>query len=174
MSDDHRGAPGPIALQPDEGEALWFLGMLATIKASTEGTGGRVAVIQHTAPYNSGSPLHVHHREDEWFYVLEGELTIWVDGEVIHAPAGSFVFGPQDTPHTFSVSSPKGARFLLVTEPAGFERFMRSGAEPAKGPYLASTDQRTPRPSTTGCPRRRIRHRDTWPARHSVLTGPGV
>ena len=125
------GAVRPIALQPNEGEAIWFVGMLATIKASTEGTGGRVAVIEHKGPHNSGSPLHVHHHEDEWFYVLEGELTIWVDGQVVHAPAGSFVFGPKDVPHTFTVSSPDGARFLLVTEPAGFESFMRANAEPA-------------------------------------------
>lgn len=128
---NHHHTVRPIALQPNEGEALWFMGMLATIKSSTEGTDGRVAVIEHMGPQHSGSPLHVHHLEDEWFYVLEGELTIWVDGEVIVAPAGSFVFGPKDTPHTFTVSSPEGARFLLVTEPSGFEGFMRSSAAPA-------------------------------------------
>ena len=64
--------------------------------------------------------------------MLEGELTIWVDGQVIRAPAGSFVFGPRDMPHTFTVSAPEGARFLLVTEPAGFESLMRSSAEPAR------------------------------------------
>lgn len=131
MNDNHSGAPRPIALQPGEGEALWFMGMLATVKASSEGTGGRVAVIEHTGPHNSGSPLHVHHHEDEWFYVLEGGLTIWVDGQVISAPAGTFAFAPKNLPHTFTVSAPAGARFLLVTEPAGFESFMRSGAEPA-------------------------------------------
>src|ERR1700704_4510408 len=109
----------PIALQPDEGEALWFLGILATIKSSGETTGGRVAVIEHLAPRGAGSPLHVHRREDEWFYVTEGELTFWVDGETIVAPAGSFVFGPRGVPHTFLVSSDQ-ARFLLVAEPAGF------------------------------------------------------
>lgn len=132
MSSDHAPAQSPIALQPREGEALWFMGFLATIKATTEETGGRVAVIHHLAPKGSGSPLHVHHRENEWFYVLEGELTIWVDGQVTRAPAGSFVFAPQDTPHTFTVSSADGARFLLVTEPAGFEAFMRTCAEPAQ------------------------------------------
>ena len=131
MSTNHLPAPSPIALPPGEGEALWFMGTLATIKASAEKTGGRVAVIQHLAPKDSGSPLHVHHRENEWFYVLDGELTVWVGGQVIRAPAGSFVFGPQDTPHTFTVSSEGGARFLLVTEPAGFEAFMRTCAEPA-------------------------------------------
>jgi quercetin dioxygenase-like cupin family protein len=120
----------PIVAGPGEGEALWFLGVLATIKASAETTGGAVAVIEHLAPRGTGSPLHVHSREDEWFYVIDGELTIWVDGETIVAPAGSFVFGPKGIPHTFIVSSEQ-ARFLLVTEPAGFERFMRAAGEPA-------------------------------------------
>jgi Cupin domain len=73
----------------------------------------------------------VHHREDEWFYVSEGELTFWVGGDVIAAPAGSFVYGPRNVPHTFTVSSEE-ARFLLVTEPAGLEGFIRSLAEPAE------------------------------------------
>ena len=118
VASNHGPAPSPIALQPGEGEALWFMDFLATIKASAEETGGRVAVIHHSGPKDSGSPLHVHHRESEWFYVLDGELTVWVGGQVVRAPAGSFVFGPQGTPHTFTVSSAGGARFLLVTEPA--------------------------------------------------------
>jgi quercetin dioxygenase-like cupin family protein len=123
-------AVSPIALQPDEGEAIWAFGVLATIKASHETTGGRVAVIEHRAPQGAGSPLHVHRREDEWFYVIEGALAFWVGGDVIEAPAGSFVFGPRDIPHTFVVTSPE-ARFLLVTEPAGFEGFMRTVGQPA-------------------------------------------
>lgn len=123
-------AVSPIALAAGEGEALWFLGILVTIKATSEATAGGVAVIEHHAPRGSGSPLHVHHREDEWFYVIEGQLTFWVGGEVVEAPAGSFVYGPREIPHTFTVVS-ETARFLLVTEPAGFERFMRSIAEPA-------------------------------------------
>jgi quercetin dioxygenase-like cupin family protein len=122
--------PAPIALREDEGEAVWAFGTLALIKASSETTDGRVAVIQHLAPKGAGSPLHVHHREDEWFYVLEGELTFWVGGEVIDAPAGSFVYGPRDIPHTFTVASEQ-ARFLLVTEPAGFDAFFRAASEPA-------------------------------------------
>lgn len=123
-------AVAPIVAGPGEGEALWFLGILATVKSSAETTGGAVAVIEHLAPRGSGSPLHVHGREDEWFYVLDGELTFWVGGEVSVAPAGTFVFGPKGIPHTFIVSSEE-ARFLLVTEPAGFEQFMRAVGEPA-------------------------------------------
>jgi quercetin dioxygenase-like cupin family protein len=125
----------PIALGPNEGESLWFLGSHASIKASAETTGGRVAVIEHMTPRGLGSPLHVHHREDEWFYVIEGELTFWVGGRVIEAPAGSFVYGPRDIPHTYTVTS-ETARYLLVTEPGDFGTFMRSLAEPASEPVI--------------------------------------
>lgn len=124
------GKVAPIVAGPGEGEALWFLGQLVTIKSSSETTAGRVGVTETLAPRGSGSPLHVHHREDEWFYVIEGELTFWVGGEVSVAPAGTFVFGPRDIPHTFIVSSEQ-ARFLLVVEPAGFEGFVRDLGEPA-------------------------------------------
>jgi quercetin dioxygenase-like cupin family protein len=120
----------PIALEPDEGEALWAFGFLATLKASSETTQGHVAVIEHLGPRGTGSPLHVHHREDEWFYVLAGELTFWVGGEVVNARAGAFVYGPRDVPHTFMVASEQ-ARFLLVAEPAGFDAFFRAASEPA-------------------------------------------
>ncbi len=131
MGETTRAVINPIALRRDEGEALWFLGVLAIIKASGETTDGRVAVIEHLAPKGAGSPLHVHTREDEWFYVIEGELSLWIGGRLINAPAGSFVYGPRAVPHTFTVTSPR-ARFLLVTEPAGFENFMRALSEPAK------------------------------------------
>jgi quercetin dioxygenase-like cupin family protein len=121
----------PIALGAGEGEALWFLGQLVTIKSSGESTAGRVAVTETLAPRGSGSPLHVHHNEDEWFYVIEGELTFWVGGQVSTAPAGSFVYGPRNIPHTFTVSSEQ-ARFLLVAEPAGFEDFIRALGQPAQ------------------------------------------
>src|SRR3954449_8055069 len=95
------GTAAPIACTRDEGEWLWFLGSLAIIKAAGEMTNGRVAVIEHLAPQGAGSPLHVHRREDEWFYLIAGELTFWVGGAVIQAAAGSFVYGPRDVPHTF-------------------------------------------------------------------------
>lgn len=123
----------PIAYGQGEGETFWSFGALTTIKASAKTTGGRVAIMEQLAPQGVGSPLHVHHNEDEWFYVTEGELTFWVGGQVIVAPAGAFVYGPRDIPHTFLVTSPM-ARFLLVTEPGGFENFMRELSQPALTP----------------------------------------
>ena len=87
-------------------------------------------MIEHLSPRGSGSPLHVHSREDEWFYVIDGELTSWVGGQVIDAPAGSFVYGPRGIPHTFLVSY-ETARFLLVTQPGEFSGFLRALAQPA-------------------------------------------
>jgi quercetin dioxygenase-like cupin family protein len=121
----------PIVAGPGEGEALWSFASLATVKATAETTAGAVAVVELLGPQGAGSPLHVHSREHEWFYVIEGELTFWVGGQVIVAPAGTFVFGPKGIPHTFLISSAQ-ARFLLVTEPGGFEGFMRSAGEPAQ------------------------------------------
>src|SRR5438876_10458738 len=133
----------PIALQQGEGEARWFLGALCTIKSSADKTGGRVAVTENWAPRGHGSPLHVHHREDEWFYVLSGELTFWIDGETTIAREGSFVYGPRDVPHTFAVSSEE-ARFLLVVQPAGFENFLLALSEPAPSPTLPPASAEPP------------------------------
>ncbi|HET6831832.1 MAG TPA: quercetin 2,3-dioxygenase [Solirubrobacterales bacterium] len=130
MSNAETTNVSPIVAGPGEGEALWFLGALTTIKASAETTGGTVAVTENLAPHGHGSPLHVHSREHEWFYVFEGELTFWVGGEVSVAAPGSLVFGPKGIPHTFTVSS-ELARFLLVAEPGGFEGFVRAAGEQA-------------------------------------------
>ena len=146
MSPDTRPPVPPIALQAEEGEALWFLGFLVFVKASSENTDGRVAVIEHLGPRGAGSPLHVHSREDEWFYVTDGELTFWVGGEVIEAPAGSFVYGPRGIPHTFEVASEE-ARFLLVAEPAGFEGFLRGVAQPAKELTIPTPPSEPPDPA---------------------------
>jgi quercetin dioxygenase-like cupin family protein len=135
MSSASQDTLAPIARRAGEGEHLWFFGGLTTIKADGAGTGGRVTVTEQLAPRGGGSPLHVHHNEDEWFYVLEGELTLWVAGTTIVAGPGAFVFGPRDVPHTFVVSSDQ-ARFLLVTEPAGFEGFVRALATPAAAPEI--------------------------------------
>jgi quercetin dioxygenase-like cupin family protein len=130
MMEGMAGSVSPIAYCQGEGETFWSFGALATIMASAETTGGRVAVIELLAPKGAGSPLHVHHSEDEWFYVTEGELTFWVGGRVIRAPTGAFVFGPRDIPHTFTVGSAQ-ARFLLVAEPGGFEKSLRELSQPA-------------------------------------------
>lgn len=142
---DQVGTTRPFAIGPDDGEALWFLGELMTVKASAESTGGRLTVLETRAPKGPASPLHVHRGMAEWWYVLEGELHVWADGTVVEAPAGSFVYGPPDVPHTFSVVSDE-ARFLLGTDPAGFEAFVRACAQPAQSRSLPPADAPVPDP----------------------------
>lgn len=77
--------------------------------------------------------------------MLEGELVVWAAGEVIEAPAGSFVYGPPDVPHTFSVVSEE-SRFLLGTEPAGFGSSMRVCSEPAGAATLPPAGAFAPDP----------------------------
>jgi len=74
-----------------------------------------------------------------------GSPTIRVGGQLIEAPAASFVYGPRGIPHTFTVTSPE-ARFLLVTEPAGFEGFMRALSEPAQSLTLPPATTPSPDP----------------------------
>ena len=143
MNTQTDSAVAPIALTAGEGEARWFLGTLATIKAGHADTDGRTSVIEIIGPKGSGSPLHVHRREDEWFYVLEGELTFWIGGRIIEAPVGSFVYGPRDIPHTFIVSSPM-AHFLVVSQPGGFDNVLRALSEPGEPLTLPPADRAPP------------------------------
>src|SRR4028119_1539188 len=117
--------------EPGEGEALWWMGMLATIKATAEQTGGRYTLVEILAPEGFASPLHVHHFEDEGFWILEGEMTFYVGDQTIKARPGSFLFGPKEVPHAFRVDSGP-ARLLFVLSPAGFEDLVREMGEPAR------------------------------------------
>lgn len=129
---DEDGAARAYGLGEGEGDARWWLGVtLATIKATGKETGGRYALVEVLEPEGEEAPLHVHHREDEGFYVLEGELTFEIGEEKIKAGPGSFVFGPKDVPHRYTVQSGP-ARLLFVLSPAGFEELIYATSEPAR------------------------------------------
>ena len=108
-----------FAHKPGEGEAWWWFGGLATIKATGEQTDGRYSLVEILAPEGEGV-LHVHHFEDEGFYILEGELTFYIGEQTTKAQPGSFLFGPKDVPHAFIVDSGP-ARLLFILSPAGME-----------------------------------------------------
>jgi len=131
LNAEEEAASRNFAHEPGEGEAWWWVGLLATIKATAEQTGGRYTLVEILAPDGYGSVLHVHHREDEGFWILEGELTFYVGHQTIKARPGSFLFGPKDVPHAFTVDSGP-ARLLFVLSPAGFEDLVRDMGEPAR------------------------------------------
>ncbi len=131
LNGEEDAASRTFALGADEGEAWWWFGALATIKAAGEQTGGRYALVEILAPDGYEGVLHVHHYEDEGFYILEGEMTFYVGEETIKAQPGSFLFGPRDVPHAFRVDSGP-AKLLFVFSPAGLEGFIRESGEPAR------------------------------------------
>jgi mannose-6-phosphate isomerase-like protein (cupin superfamily) len=122
-----------FALEPGEGEALWWFGGLATIKATGEQTGGRYTLVEILVPEFPAEEglLHVHHFEDEGFYIIEGEMTFYVGDQTIKAQPGSFLFGPKDVPHAFTVESGP-ARLLFILSPAGMEGLVREMGELAR------------------------------------------
>jgi quercetin dioxygenase-like cupin family protein len=121
----------PLALGPKEGEALWSVGALTTVKATADQTAEAYAIIEDLAPKGSGTPLHRHQEDDEAFYVLEGKLTFYLgDDAPLHASPGSFVHIPGGTVHAFRVDS-ETARYLIITTPQHM-RFYRAISEPAQ------------------------------------------
>src|ERR1044072_1541944 len=123
-------AQAGYALADDEGEAFWLLGMLQTIKIGRDDTAGHYGLLEIVVPAGVGSPWHVHPEEDEWVYVLEGEMTFWVADTRLSLRAGSFAFGPKGVPHTFYAEA-GGAKALVGFAPRQFQGFQREGGQHA-------------------------------------------
>jgi len=113
----------------DGGERLAYSGMEFVIRASAESTGGVLSVVEEINGVDT--PTHVHAKEDELFYVLEGEHVFTIDGVEHHAGPGDAVFGPRGVPHAQRRVVPRTGRTLAMFTPAGFEEFFRdlAGAE---------------------------------------------
>src|SRR5436305_14365092 len=90
-------------LAPGDGDAIWFLRNRMTVKATAETTGGAFGLVETQIAPGFSPPLHVHHREDEAFYVLEGEVTMRCGERSFRATAGSFAWLPRDVPHPLIV-----------------------------------------------------------------------
>jgi quercetin dioxygenase-like cupin family protein len=133
----------PIATHTGEGEARWWFTTLAEIKVTAQQTGGLLSIIEITEPPNAAGPLHVHHREDEGFWILEGDVTFEVGETTIRASAGDFAFGPRDIPHRYTVG-PSGCRMLFIIAPGGFEDLVRDMSVPAGSRTLPPVSDEEP------------------------------
>jgi len=101
-------------------EELDFLGARARVLASGEPLG---LVDMVAVPAGQMPPLHVHHVEDEGFYVMAGEVTLFMPGEQVTLAAGDFFLAPRGVPHSYRVGDAP-ARWLITSTPGGFERFV--------------------------------------------------
>lgn len=124
----------PFAVQAGEGTRWWTPTGEGILKADTAMTNGSMSVLQLEIRPMEGPGLHAHDREDELWYVLEGEFRFKAGGVMLHASTGGMAFGPRGTPHCFQNIGETSGRLLIVTSPSGVERFFEDLAELAPGP----------------------------------------
>jgi mannose-6-phosphate isomerase-like protein (cupin superfamily) len=119
-------APGPFVVcraQPRRGSPLKIFSDSVYVKLGAADTGGRYSLIEDVTPAGAGTALHVHHREDEGFYVVEGDYLFEASGQRFEVHTGDFVFVPKDTPHRFLNIGQSSGTMLLTLEPGGLEIF---------------------------------------------------
>ena len=135
---------------------VWWKSGRVAVKAGGAETGHAFSQIETDDPRGSGPPLHLHHNEDETFYVLEGEVTVLVGGERIDLEAGDYLFGPRGIAHAYVVRSER-ARMLVTASPSGVEEVFVSlgvpvtGAEPPKDAVMPPMDELVRRFAGYGC-----------------------
>jgi len=113
----------PLTLRnPDEGRTIAVVGDIYRFLATGEETDGKYAMWEAIVPPGGGPPPHIHSREEESFYVLDGEITLTVEGEQIVASAGTFANLPVGSLHSFKNSTDKSARMIISVAPAGLEK----------------------------------------------------
>ena len=134
MSSETVNVAKPYRVASGEGLAdVWWKSGRVTVKAGGAEESHAFSQIEVDDPRGSGPPLHLHHNEDETFYVLEGEVTFLVGDERIDLAAGDFLFGPREVAHAYVVRSER-ARMLVTASPAGIEQFFVSQGVPVTGP----------------------------------------
>jgi len=123
----------PYRVASGEGLAdVWWKSGRVTVKVAGAETGDAFAQIEVADPRGGGTPVHVHHNEDETFYVLEGEVTVLVGDERFDLVAGDFLFAPRDIPHAYVVRSER-SRMISTISPAGIEQLFVSLGTPVTG-----------------------------------------
>jgi quercetin dioxygenase-like cupin family protein len=111
-------------------QPLWFLDALAYVHVDGEQSGGAYSLSETQAARGNMPPLHVHHRHDETFYVLEGAVRVFVGEREFVLAAGQAALAPRGIPHSYRVESGQ-ARWLVIIAPAGYEHFLRAASDPA-------------------------------------------
>jgi mannose-6-phosphate isomerase-like protein (cupin superfamily) len=120
-------------------EVVWWQGAKFRISARAETTAGALGLAEAVFWAGMGTPLHVHHREDEAFYILEGTIRFLRGDDEFVASEGDFAFFPREVSHCFKVLE-GGARALVLMAPAGLEHMFLDGGIP-----VANTETAPPR-----------------------------
>jgi quercetin dioxygenase-like cupin family protein len=133
----------PVLRTPTQGRTIAIVGDVYRFLATGEDTNGKYALWEAIVPPGGGPPPHVHSREEEGFYVLEGEIILHVGDERIVATAGTFANLPVGTPHSFKNESRRPAKLLISVAPAGLEQmFFEFGVPVPQGATTAAPPAR--------------------------------
>lgn len=122
---------------------LWFMTGHVAIKLAQAANADGLSIIEHRMAVDFGPPLHIHHDEDETFYILEGVFRFRLADEVSEASLGDTIFLPKGVPHAFRVVSPEGGRCLTMTS-GRFEAMVRAASRPAD--FVGLPEQVPPTP----------------------------
>ncbi len=165
---DTEAATGAILVRnPGDGPATWALGGLFEQLASAADTAGALGLSLVTQPPGTATPLHVHTREAEAFYLLDGNLTYRAGDQTHRLAAGSFIYLPLGVPHAFRVTGTVPARFLALTAPGGLMTLYDEVGRPAP-------ERRLPGPAETSLPGEIHRWIETSPRYGLRIVGPPI
>ena len=130
-------APGHHVIGPDDGERVNLLALGVRFLIDGRTTGGRFSLVEHPLPPRSlGSPVHTHHGEDEYSFVVEGHVGVQLGDEILTGGTGDLIVKPRGLPHAFWNATDAPARLLELISPAGFEDYFRELA-----PLLTAADR---------------------------------
>ena len=119
------------ATRAGAGDRLWIVGDTMAFKATGATTGGQLVLLENLTAPGGGPPPHIHTREDEFFYVLDGTFQIRIGDELHELEAGGFAFVPRGTVHNFRNAGHSPSRILVGFTPAGMEGFFRESGRSA-------------------------------------------
>ena len=114
-----------------EGERIWIVGDTMTLKATSEGTAGKLVLLENLTAPDGGPPPHIHTNEDEFFFVLDGAFEIRIGDELNEVGPGGFAYVPRGTVHNFRNTADTPSRILVGFTPGGMEGFFRASGRPA-------------------------------------------
>jgi mannose-6-phosphate isomerase-like protein (cupin superfamily) len=118
-------------IAPGDGERIWIVGDTMTFKATGESTGGKLVLLENLTAPGGGPPPHIHSREDEFFFVLDGTFEIRIGDDVHPVGPGGFAYVRKGTVHNFRNTGETPSRILIGFTPAGMEGFFRESGQPA-------------------------------------------
>ena len=144
-----RAARKPFVLKKGEGQSVWSLGGRFTLKVTEADADKRFSLVEALAFRSTEPPLHIHHNEDEAWYLLDGQMTFYVGDEVLEAKAGTFVYAPSGLAHSFTVDV-EPTRVLVFASPAGFEHFALELGKPATSDKPPPAGLAVPGPDVLG------------------------